>query len=120
MKKSFLLTALLSSFGAPLMAATFIADYVPAPLSGSTLPSPVAPGLYVQILHGVILVANQGGGQTFAAGQSAYVPSAALPPFMVPSNPQMQFTPPPTFQAPAAGPMPRAASMVGAVDCEVR
>jgi hypothetical protein len=57
------------------------------------------PGLYVQVLDGVINVANSGGSQQFAAGQFGFTPGFAQPPIILPSNPGLQFTPPPTFVA---------------------
>lgn len=83
----------------------------------------LAPGLYVQVLDGMIHLTNQGGSQNFSAGQFGYTPSLTQPPVVLPSNPGIQFTPPPSFNAPA--PLPGQASGGGTqdskkVDCEVR
>ena len=80
-----------------------------------------APGLYVQVLDGMVSLSNQGGSQNFAAGQFGYTPNITQPPVILPQNPGMQFSPPPAFSAstdPQAGSDDAAAS--NAVDCEVR
>lgn len=128
MKKSLLLLALLPALSAPAMAALFVADYEAVPKSASAPSSPAsAPvtgprtsGLYVQVLDGTILMANPGGSQTMSTGQFGYVGAAATPPVMLPQNPGLIYTPPPTFQPPGAGSRPPVASNVGAVFCEVR
>ncbi len=83
----------------------------------------LAPGLYVQVLDGMIHMTNQGGSQTFSAGQFGYTPSFTQPPVILPANPGIQFTPPPSFSA--APPQPGQAASPSAqdgkkVDCEVR
>lgn len=83
----------------------------------------LAPGLYVQVLDGMIHVTNQGGTQNFAAGQFGYTPSLTQPPVVLPSNPGIQFTPPPSFSAPAPQPGQTGSSSPQdskKVDCEVR
>jgi hypothetical protein len=82
------------------------------------------PGLYVQVLDGMVTLNNRGGTSNFAAGQFGYTPSVTSPPVMVPTNPGLKFTPPPVFSSstPSAG---SSASATGsgkssAVDCEVR
>lgn len=62
------------------------------------------PGLHVSVTDGIIVLTNSGGSQNFAAGQFGYVPNATQPPVIVPANPGVQFTPPPSFQAPSALP----------------
>ena len=62
------------------------------------------PGLHVSVLDGVINLTNQGGTQNFAAGQFGFVPNNNQPPVIVPPNPAVQFTPPPSFQAPSGLP----------------
>lgn len=85
-------------------------------------PSPIAPtlppGLYVQVVDGLINVTNKGGTQNFAAGQFGYTPSINKPPVVVPANPGLQFTPPPSFSAPPSGPGTQPKS--DAVSCIVR
>lgn len=83
----------------------------------------LAPGLYVQVLDGMIHLTNQGGSQNFSAGQFGYTPSLTQPPVVLPSNPGIQFTPPPSFNTPVTQPgQPgSSASQKGkTVDCEVR
>ncbi|MGQ2979847.1 MAG: hypothetical protein ACT6Q9_09160 [Polaromonas sp.] len=86
-------------------------------------PSPASPpGLYVSVASGQILVTNPAGSRNFSAGQFGYTPNFRQPPVIVPSNPGMQFTPPPVFNssslsAPAANGAPARSS---GVDCEVR
>lgn len=62
------------------------------------------PGLYVNVIDGVINLTNQGGSQNFAAGQFGFVPNLTQPPVTIPPNPGVQFTPPPSFQAPSGLP----------------
>lgn len=80
------------------------------------------PGLYVQVLDGMINLSNQGGSQDFLSGQFGYSANRLVPPVILPNNPGMQFTPPPVFNssiAPQGG--GNAASGNGSeVDCEVR
>ena len=83
----------------------------------------LAPGLHVSVSDGAIVVTNNGGSLGFSAGQFGYVPSVNQPPVIVPSNPGLQFVPPPSFDNGPAGPDggaggPPAPS--GAVDCVVR
>lgn len=85
--------------------------------TGSTPPLP--PGLYVQVIDGLINVTNKGGTQNFSAGQFGFTPSFQTPPVILPQNPGIQFAPPPVFNAPTSGPAggpPKS----NAVDCEVR
>lgn len=80
-----------------------------------------APGLYVQVLDGLIHVTNPAGSSNFSAGQFGYTASITQPPVIVPKNPGIQFTLPPAFTV-ATGPNTPGgtASKPGAVDCEVR
>jgi len=84
----------------------------------------LAPGLYVQVLDGMIQLTNKGGSQNFSAGQFGYTRSFTQPPVILPTNPGIQFTPPPTFGAPTTPQPGQGASSSGAgdkkVDCEVR
>ncbi len=81
-----------------------------------------APGLYVQVLDGMINVSNGGGSQNFAAGQFGYTPSFRQPPIIVPTNPGIHFTPPPVFSSSSSvGKSGAGASGKSKeVDCEVR
>jgi FecR protein len=87
----------------------------PTPNTGT-----MAPGLYVQVLDGMINLSNAGGSQNFAAGQFGYTPSITQPPIVVPTNPGMQFTPPPAFSASATNGTQNNGSKSGTVDCVVR
>jgi len=98
-----------------LVATTFAAQYVPAAVPSAP---PKPPGLYVQVLDGLIHVTNPAGAQNFSAGQFGYTASVAQPPVVVPANPGIKFTPPPSFSsAPASTP---ASGKSTAIDCIVR
>jgi hypothetical protein len=97
-----------------IRGTTFIAQMAPAAPGAGGL----APGLYVQVIDGLINLSNKGGSQNFAAGQFGFTPSLIMPPVIVPANPGLKFAPPPAFSAPqsnAAG-----GSKPATVDCEVR
>jgi hypothetical protein len=85
--------------------------------TGSTPPLP--PGLYVQVIDGLINVTNTGGTQSFSAGQFGFTPTPMQAPVLVPKNPGLQFTPPPVFNAPPSGPA-ASTPKSNAVDCVVR
>jgi hypothetical protein len=92
----------------------------PAGPAGSA-PSVLPPGLHLQVTDGMIVVSNNGGSLGFQAGQFGYVPNVNKPPVIVPSNPGIQFTPPPTFNSGNGGPTASTGSGQGqAVDCIVR
>lgn len=80
-----------------------------------------APGLYVQVLDGMIHLTNNGGSQNFSAGQFGYVPSFNQPPVIIPANPGIQFVPPPSFSS-TSGPQSGRDNNTDAngVECEVR
>ncbi len=81
-----------------------------------------APGLYVQVLDGMVNLTNTGGTQNFAAGQFGYVPGQQMPPVILPTNPGMQFNPPPVFNSstPNGAQNTPGTGKSGGVDCEVR
>lgn len=80
-----------------------------------------APGLYVQVLDGMVHLTNAGGSQNFAAGQFGYAPSLQQPPVVLPANPGIKFAPPPAFNSSPASPQnTNAGSKSNEVDCEVR
>jgi hypothetical protein len=89
--------------------------------AGGTSPGR-APGLYVQVLDGMIHVSNPAGAQNFSAGQFGYTPNFTTPPVIVPQNPGIKFTPPPIFSSDtqmspgSSGTPPKNSD----VDCEVR
>ena len=81
----------------------------------------VPPGLYVDVTAGQIVVSNKGGTQNFSAGQFGFTPSINTPPVIIPKNPGVSFTPPPSMSAPASGSKNQTGSgTTKAVDCEVR
>jgi hypothetical protein len=119
-----------------LLASTAALDWSPlatrsdVPLVASIVPmklaqvvptaAPALPlGLYVQVIDGMINVSNKGGMQNFFAGEFGFTPSPTQPPVVVPTNPGLQFTPPPVFSsaAPTTTPSPGKSSNV---DCLVR
>jgi FecR protein len=78
------------------------------------------PGLYVQVLDGAINVSNAGGTQNFAAGQFGYTSSLQQPPVILPANPGLQFTPPPSFLSTTGSDSSASGGKPGDVDCQVR
>lgn len=83
-------------------------------------PPTLAPGLHLQVTDGAIVVTNSGGSQGFQAGQFGFVPSVNQPPIIVPNNPGVQFTPPPSFNSGSGGPTASTGSGSNAADCIVR
>lgn len=84
-------------------------------------PPPLAPGLHLNVTDGAIIVTNSGGSLGFQAGQFGYVPSVNQPPVIVPSNPNIQFVPPPSFDMGSGGPTASNGPGQGqATDCIVR
>lgn len=80
-----------------------------------------APGLYVQVLDGMINLRNSAGSQNFTAGQFGYTASLTHPPVVLPANPGIKFAPPPAFSSTATAPNGTgSANKAGDVDCEVR
>ena len=77
------------------------------------------PGLYVQVLDGVIFLANNGGTQDFTAGQFGFAPSFQQPPVILPTNPGIQFFTPASF-LPLTGGTGGKGGTPGDVDCTVR
>ncbi|MCG2583035.1 FecR domain-containing protein [Massilia sp. TS11] len=78
------------------------------------------PGLHVGVFDGAISLTNRGGTQNFNAGQFGYTPSINQPPVIVPSNPGLQFNPPPSFNSsPGQNSSNKSGGKQG-VDCEVR
>ncbi len=105
----------------PLMLAQL---NIPLPAGVTPTPNgvtpPLPPGLYVQVIDGLINVTNKGGSQNFAAGQFGFTPTPIQAPVVVPKNPGLQFTPPPAFSAPAPTAGTSSAPKSNSVDCEVR
>lgn len=84
------------------------------------VPGAKAPGLYVQVLDGIINLSNGGGSQSFNAGQFGYTASFVKPPVILPANPGIQFTPPPAFSSSVAPSNTSSGGKSATVDCEVR
>jgi FecR protein len=93
----------------PKMPAT------PTPTAGG-----VPPGLYIQVLDGLINLSNPGGTQVFSAGQFGFTPNMSTPPIILPQNPGLQFTPPPSFSSSAPSTSGTSPPKSNAVDCVVR
>lgn len=79
----------------------------------------LAAGLYVHVIDGIINLTNRGGSQSFSAGQFGYTASIIKPPIIVPTNPGIQFSPPPAFSA-SSSQSSSSSKKSAAVDCEVR
>ena len=80
----------------------------------------LVPGLYVQVIDGLINLTNKGGTLNFAPGQFGFTPSFTQPPVLLPKNPGMQFTPPPVFSQSTGPTAATGAAKSNTVDCEVR
>ncbi|OEZ63279.1 FecR domain-containing protein [Duganella sp. HH105] len=110
------------------LASTAALDPTAAPvqplmLAQLTIPSPTAnraPGLYVQVLDGLIHVTNPSGSSNFSAGQFGFTPSFRTPPVILPANPGIQFAPPPAFNQSTGPSSSTGPSKSNTVDCEVR
>lgn len=115
------------------MASTAALDPLAAPVKPLQLaqaPNPVngpnasglQPGLYVQVIDGMINLSNRGGSQNFSAGQFGYTASIIKPPVVIPANPGLQFTPPPAFSSSQSGPGSAGSTSTKSkdVDCIVR
>ncbi|MCC2970567.1 FecR domain-containing protein [Massilia sp. IC2-476] len=115
-----------------IRGTTFVVQYVApaaqeaAPkLPASGAPPALPPGLHLSVTDGAIIVTNNGGALGFQAGQFGYVPNANQAPVIVPPNTNLQFVPPPSFDAGAGGPLagngPAAGQGQGqGADCIVR
>ncbi len=78
------------------------------------------PGLYVQVLDGMINVSNGGGSQNYSAGQFGFTGGFSQPPVILPSNPGIQFSPPPSFSSTGGTQNGSSGGKPGDVDCIVR
>ena len=87
----------------------------PRPGTGTGQP----PGLYVSVLDGLIQLSNSGGAQNLSSGQFGFVRNNITPPIIVPNNPGLKFTPPPTFTIANRNNSNNPNKSV-TVDCEVR
>jgi hypothetical protein len=97
-----------------IRGTTFTAQMVPPGGGGGGL----APGLYVQVIDGLINLTNKGGSQNFSAGQFGYTPNLTQPPVVLPNNPGLQFTPPPAFSAPSGG-LVGTVGKTGGLECSI-
>lgn len=111
MKNPLFLLSLVSALAAPAWAQG------PVPLAS---PGGLPPGLYVQVLDGLISVTNPAGTMNFTAGQFGYTPSPTQPPAIVPKNPGLQFALPPSFAAPVPGSAANGIAASNDVMCIVR
>lgn len=97
------------------------APLVRAPDSFSTpKPTSLPPGLYTSVTVGEIVLSTGVWTNNFSAGQFGFAPSFTQPPVILPSNPGMQFTPPPAFNSSTAPSASSGPSKSNAVDCLVR
>jgi hypothetical protein len=103
-----------------LLAANSSADLRFAQNMNPPSPAARSPGLYVQVLDGAIHLTNGGGTQNFTAGQFGFTPGFQQPPIVLPANPGMQFTPPPSFSSSSGSQGGTSNGKPGTVDCVVR
>ncbi len=79
-----------------IRGTTYIAEYI-LPSNAGEGAIALSPGLYVQVLNGMVNLTNQGGSQAYSAGQFGYSPNYRQAPIVLPNNPGIKFTPPPSF-----------------------
>jgi hypothetical protein len=72
----------------------YLAQNTPPGVTGA-----LAPGLYVHVIDGIINLSNKGGSQSFSAGQFGFTGSFVQPPVILPNNPGLKFSPPPSFSS---------------------
>jgi hypothetical protein len=129
MNKRFALIGILSTLFAGSASATyFTAEYVgaggylsSAPKTSGPAGPTLAPGLYVSVTTGQIVVSNPAGSLDLTAGQFGFTPSANAPTVLLPKSNGLQFTTPPVFNnTTVQGPASNTANRSNAVDCEVR
>lgn len=82
-----------------IRGTTYIAEYI-LPSNAGEGAIALSPGLYVQVLNGIVNLTNQGGSQAYSAGQFGYSPNYRQTPIVLPNNPGIRFTPPPSFSTP--------------------
>ncbi|HEX5340863.1 MAG TPA: FecR family protein [Duganella sp.] len=90
------------------------------PVPPPQLPGGLQPGLYVQVLDGLIQLSNPGGAKLFSAGQFGFTPNPTVPPVVLPQNPGLKFQPPPIFNSSTGPTSSSGPTKSNAVDCEVR
>lgn len=101
--------------GRASLAVYFTSEFTGNPAS---LPPAHPPGLYVQVLDGMINITNGGGTQNFAPGQFGFTPSFTSPPLVVPTNPGIFLTAPASFTQPPS--TVNSGSGSTNVECQVR
>ena len=112
-----------------LLASTAALDPLAAPVQPLMLaqapltptPNTMQPGLYLQVLDGLVVLSNKGGSLQFSPGQFGFTPSFTVPPVMLPQNPGLKFTLPPVFSSTTGTPgNGTAPAKSNDVDCVVR
>lgn len=91
-----------------------------AQLNTAPKPPGLPAGLYVSVIDGAINLSNKGGSTSFTAGQFGYTANITKPPIVVPANPGLKFTPPPTFSSTSAPGSSSSGNKAAAIDCVVR
>lgn len=81
--------------GAP--QALKLADPPPPPPPAPPRSGKLAPGVYVQVLEGVINLSNQAGDQNISADQFGYSASTNKVPILLTADPGIPFNPPPSI-----------------------
>lgn len=117
-RTAYLLASTASLDGAAPVKPLLLAQNTPAVKPPAT--PGLAPGLYVSVIDGAINLTNRGGTQNFSAGQFGYTANVTKPPVVVPANPGLKFTPPPTFTSTNSTNSSSNANRAAAIDCEVR
>ncbi|WP_229215392.1 FecR domain-containing protein [Duganella sp. CY15W] len=109
-------TAALDPLAAPVQPLMLAQGPVP------NMPPTIKPGLYVQVIDGIINLSNSGGSQTFNAGQFGFTPNVTTQAVVIPQNPGLRFSPPPVFNPTSSQPGANTAAppKSNSVDCEVR
>lgn len=87
-------------------------DYTGRVCAGSECGA-LPPGTYLHVANGSIFTSNGSGGLLLGSGQSAHVPQFT-PPVLLPRDPGIGFTPPPTVPRPGGGAAPPGGGQGGA------
>ncbi len=72
---------------------------LPLDSAQAVLPGAPAPGLYVNVVSGLVTLNNLGVSQYFSVGQFGFIPNFVSPPVVLPTNPNILFIPPPSFSS---------------------
>ncbi|MCA1324510.1 FecR domain-containing protein [Herbaspirillum sp. alder98] len=105
-----------------IRGTNFGAIFCQADCGGIPTPTgaPPAPGLYIDVATGAVLVANGGGQQLFNAGQFGFVPGPNQPPVIVPPASGLQFVMPPTISQNSNNGNKAVGATKGAPECVVQ